>query len=71
MYYQNRGDLDVSNGGPGLKAFPAGFKVGGIDLNLNHNWLHVEVSYMISKMISGNPARRGTQYVFAVDLGWS
>ncbi|EIM85455.1 uncharacterized protein STEHIDRAFT_98994 [Stereum hirsutum FP-91666 SS1] len=39
VYYQNRGDLDVSNGGPGLKAFPAGFK-----------------------MISGNPARRGTQY---------
>ncbi|KAJ7825325.1 hypothetical protein B0H13DRAFT_2122476 [Mycena leptocephala] len=27
VYYQNRGDGDVSNGGPGLKAFPAGFKM--------------------------------------------
>jgi len=27
IYYQNRGDQDVSNGGPGLKAFPAGFKM--------------------------------------------
>ncbi|KAJ7892209.1 hypothetical protein B0H13DRAFT_2038662 [Mycena leptocephala] len=27
VYYQNRGNGDVSNGGPGLKAFPAGFKM--------------------------------------------
>ncbi|KAJ6459050.1 hypothetical protein C8R45DRAFT_1064677 [Mycena sanguinolenta] len=27
VYYQNRGDGDVSNGGPGLKAFPPGFKM--------------------------------------------
>ncbi|KAJ7133898.1 hypothetical protein C8R43DRAFT_956435 [Mycena crocata] len=27
VYYQNRGDGDVSNDGPGLKAFPPGFKM--------------------------------------------
>ncbi|KAG6868621.1 hypothetical protein C0993_000211 [Termitomyces sp. T159_Od127] len=27
VYYQNRGDGDKSNGGPGLKAFPPGFKM--------------------------------------------
>ncbi|KAL4074616.1 hypothetical protein V8B97DRAFT_2093653, partial [Scleroderma yunnanense] len=27
VYYQNRGQGDVSNGGPGLKAFPAGFRM--------------------------------------------
>ncbi|KDR70134.1 hypothetical protein GALMADRAFT_887752 [Galerina marginata CBS 339.88] len=27
VYYQNRGNGDVSNGGPGLKAFPAGLKM--------------------------------------------
>ncbi|KAG9084865.1 hypothetical protein FS749_004892 [Ceratobasidium sp. UAMH 11750] len=27
VYYQNRGDGDVSNGGAGLKAFPPGFKM--------------------------------------------
>ncbi|KAH8925924.1 hypothetical protein BT69DRAFT_1239588 [Atractiella rhizophila] len=27
VYYQNRGDADPSNGGPGLKAFPKGFKM--------------------------------------------
>ncbi|KAF8884527.1 hypothetical protein BD779DRAFT_779221 [Infundibulicybe gibba] len=27
VYYQNRGDGDVVNGGPGLKAFPPGFKM--------------------------------------------
>ncbi|KAH7929788.1 hypothetical protein BV22DRAFT_1001996 [Leucogyrophana mollusca] len=27
IYYQNRGDGDVSNGGTGLKAFPAGFRM--------------------------------------------
>ena len=27
VYYQNRGDGDVANGGSGLKAFPAGFKM--------------------------------------------
>ncbi|KAJ7073580.1 hypothetical protein C8F01DRAFT_1271222, partial [Mycena amicta] len=27
VYYQNRGDGDVSNGGPGLKAFPPGLKM--------------------------------------------
>jgi len=27
VYYLNRGDLDVSNGGPGLKAFPPGFRM--------------------------------------------
>ncbi|KAG6818244.1 hypothetical protein H0H93_006583 [Arthromyces matolae] len=27
VYYQNRGDGDVSNGGPGIKAFPPGFKM--------------------------------------------
>jgi len=27
VYYENRGSADVSNGGPGLKAFPAGFKM--------------------------------------------
>ncbi|CAE6514856.1 unnamed protein product [Rhizoctonia solani] len=27
VYYLNRGDDDVSNGGPGLKAFPEGFKM--------------------------------------------
>ncbi|KAJ7240636.1 hypothetical protein B0H12DRAFT_51867 [Mycena haematopus] len=27
VYYQNRGDGDVSNGGSGLKAFPPGFKM--------------------------------------------
>ena len=27
IYYQNRGDEDVRNGGPGLKAFPPGFKM--------------------------------------------
>ncbi|KAF8895538.1 hypothetical protein BD779DRAFT_1434109 [Infundibulicybe gibba] len=27
VYYQNRGDGDVANGGPGLKAFPPGFKM--------------------------------------------
>lgn len=27
VYYENRGDLDVSNGGPGLKAFPPGFRM--------------------------------------------
>jgi hypothetical protein len=27
VYYQNRGNGDVSNGGPGLKAFPPGFKM--------------------------------------------
>jgi hypothetical protein len=29
VYYQNRGDGDVQNGGSGLKAFPAGFKMIG------------------------------------------
>ncbi|TFK45567.1 hypothetical protein OE88DRAFT_1113852 [Heliocybe sulcata] len=27
VYYQNRGDDDASNNGPGLKAFPAGFRM--------------------------------------------
>ncbi|EGN96084.1 hypothetical protein SERLA73DRAFT_59220 [Serpula lacrymans var. lacrymans S7.3] len=27
VYYQNRGNGDVSNGGPGLKAFPPGFRM--------------------------------------------
>ncbi|KAF8178495.1 hypothetical protein BJ912DRAFT_665000 [Pholiota molesta] len=27
VYYQNRGNSDVSNGGPGLKAFPPGLKM--------------------------------------------
>ncbi|KAF8582543.1 hypothetical protein K439DRAFT_1350873 [Ramaria rubella] len=27
VYYQNRGDLDTSNGGPGLTAFPPGFRM--------------------------------------------
>lgn len=27
IYYQNRGDGDVGNGGTGLKAFPAGFRM--------------------------------------------
>ncbi|KAG5724570.1 hypothetical protein E4T56_gene19828 [Termitomyces sp. T112] len=27
VYYQNRGNGDVTNGGPGLKAFPPGFKM--------------------------------------------
>ncbi|KAG6847810.1 hypothetical protein H0H93_005878 [Arthromyces matolae] len=27
VYYQNRGDGDVRNGGPGIKAFPPGFKM--------------------------------------------
>lgn len=27
VYYQNRGDGDKRNGGPGLKAFPPGFKM--------------------------------------------
>ncbi|KAF9534478.1 hypothetical protein CPB83DRAFT_804460 [Crepidotus variabilis] len=27
VYYQNRGTLDKINGGPGLKAFPAGFRM--------------------------------------------
>ena len=27
IYYQNRGNEDVRNGGPGLKAFPPGFKM--------------------------------------------
>nr|AEL31250.1 hypothetical protein [Armillaria mellea] len=27
IYYQNRGTKDVANGGPGLKAFPEGFKM--------------------------------------------
>lgn len=27
IYYQNRGDGDVRNGGTGLKAFPPGFKM--------------------------------------------
>ncbi|KAF8602380.1 hypothetical protein BDV93DRAFT_545387 [Ceratobasidium sp. AG-I] len=27
IYYLNRGDADVANGGPGLKAFPEGFKM--------------------------------------------
>uniref|UniRef100_A0A0W0FVT9 DUF1996 domain-containing protein n=1 Tax=Moniliophthora roreri TaxID=221103 RepID=A0A0W0FVT9_MONRR len=27
IYYQNRGNLDKSNGGPGLKAFPPGFRM--------------------------------------------
>jgi hypothetical protein len=27
VYYQNRGDGDTDNGGPGLKAFPAGLKM--------------------------------------------
>jgi len=27
VYYENRGDLDVSNGGTGLKAFPPGFRM--------------------------------------------
>jgi len=27
IYYQNRGDLDPSNGGPGLTAFPPGFRM--------------------------------------------
>ncbi|KAL1745622.1 hypothetical protein HDZ31DRAFT_62935 [Schizophyllum fasciatum] len=27
IYYQNRGDEDKKNGGPGLKAFPPGFKM--------------------------------------------
>ncbi|PBK62265.1 hypothetical protein ARMSODRAFT_964281 [Armillaria solidipes] len=27
IYYQNRGSMDVANGGPGLKAFPEGFRM--------------------------------------------
>ncbi|KAG7093489.1 hypothetical protein E1B28_007163 [Marasmius oreades] len=27
IYYQNRGNLDKANGGPGLKAFPPGFRM--------------------------------------------
>lgn len=27
VYYQNRGTQDVANGGPGLKAFPPGFRM--------------------------------------------
>lgn len=27
IYYLNRGDADVGYGGPGLKAFPEGFKM--------------------------------------------
>ncbi|KAK0199439.1 hypothetical protein DFS33DRAFT_233960 [Desarmillaria ectypa] len=27
IYYQNRGTMDVANGGPGLKAFPEGFRM--------------------------------------------
>jgi len=49
VYYQNRGTMDVANGGTGLKAFPPGLK-----------------------MVSGNPRRRGTKYVFsrALTLGF-
>jgi hypothetical protein len=31
IYYQNRGNGDVKNGGKGLKAFPPGFKMIGGD----------------------------------------
>jgi len=39
VYYQNRGNGDVTNGGSGLKAFPPGFKmISGTPVRRSRKW---------------------------------
>lgn len=40
IYYQNRGDEDVSNGGPGIVAFPPGLKmISGSPMRRSHKYI--------------------------------
>lgn len=46
VYYQNRGDLDVSNGGPGIVAFPPGLKmISGSPMRRSHKCLSIFLAH--------------------------